>query len=68
MEVGSFENINKLIYRYSSFVWKFSTDNFKTVILKEELELGNYLLKKPELREVLNDHEIQLYIIENYIS
>ena len=51
-----------------SFVWKFSKDDFKDVIIKEQLELSLYLLKKKELREVLNDHEIQLYIIHNYIS
>ena len=64
-----FEEITLLIYKYKKkFKWSLTREMFKTIILKEELDLLIFFIKIKDCRIILEDQSIQKLIIDKYIK
>jgi len=66
-QLERFEEIALLIHKYKQDTWHFSNDQFIKVIKKNELELILFFLKIRECRNVLDEYDIQLIIVKEYI-
>lgn len=66
-DVRCFDEISTLIFRNPG-VWKFTKNQFETLIEEGELDLILYYVKLRECRLILDDYENQKKIVNKYIK
>ena len=68
-KAGLYEEINILLYRFPNQKnWRFTKVSFKTIIKNKVVNLILPCLKGRKCKEILNEKEIQEFIVSNYLT